>query len=839
MAVRRARVTRAGAVAAGFAVVALMSTLALPGARAGIWPRSTERVREGLASDDVTVRRRAARRLLSLPAQLGRALALTALQDDDDTVRLLGAQASAALEVEGASERVIPWLQERDEEIRVAACNLIRAVPTPNALPGLARALGDANAPVRRAAAAALGASGSSEAVSPLLGGLDDASPAVRLEVTRALARLGDVRAVVPLVARAQDQDPEVRRAAARALGALGDPRAVASLLLALRDRDDRVQVEALMALGALRAPEAVGAINSLLAGPERVLGTVAEAATRCLGRVGTAEAASALVAQLEREGPRRLDERRAVVREALVAAGPAGAAALRRALRGTPSLRLANAAVLALGVAEVPGAHQDIIAAAQRGRTDEPTALRALGRLGDPQALSFVLEQLDHPQASVRRVASEVAAGMLDPARVDGRAVDVIAPRLEDPRTTVGERIALARVLGATGSPRAEPWLRRLLRAREDGVRIAAMEAVGASGRASAETRGILREGLDDVARSVRAAAAEALGAVGADDDAAALLAMLARSGVDRYAVGRALSGALGRSTSATLAEQAAARISVSRPAVRDALIEGLGRMESKAARTALSRLARGADADDRRKVAEALAGHEGAAATLVTLAEDPDPAVRANAVWSLRGIASAAALPPLMVRLSDPDAAVAGNAGVAVGVTAARHGRADEATSALCTALDDPRAYVRAGALQGLRAMTRTCGDGRVARRLRRDTSWRVRVAAAQALQAAVPSSPENARALYRCRVDERDASVAVACDAKTTTHSPGVRDAVLVFVVPATADGPVARAPFALVRPDGVMRLGVADRRGAVFEADMPRGEVSLAVPAALAR
>ena len=40
-------------------------------------------------------------------------------------------------------------------------------------------------------------------------------------------------------------------------------------------------------------------------------------------------------------------------------------------------------------------------------------------------------------------------------------------------------------------------------------------------------------------------------------------------------------------------------------------------------------------------------------------------------------------------------------------------------------------------------------------------------------------------------------------------------------------------------ALVRPDGFLRLGVADRRGGVFEFGVPEGSLRLAVPAALAR
>ncbi len=65
-----------------------------------------------------------------------------------------------------------------------------------------------------------------------------------------------------------------------------------------------------------------------------------------------------------------------------------------------------------------------------------------------------------------------------------------------------------------------------------------------------------------------------------------------------------------------------------------------------------------------------------------------------------------------------------------------------------------------------------------------------------------------------------------------------TPGTDD-VAVYVVPDGRGAPLARAPFALVRPDGLLRLGLADRRGEVFEAATPRGVIRLGVPAALAR
>ena len=72
-----------------------------------------------------------------------------------------------------------------------------------------------------------------------------------------------------------------------------------------------------------------------------------------------------------------------------------------------------------------------------------------------------------------------------------------------------------------------------------------------------------------------------------------------------------------------------------------------------------------------------------------------------------------------------------------------------------------------------------------------------------------------------------------MAVRCG--TTRRVPADRDAVTVLVVPAGRSQPEPAAPFALELPDGTIRHGVADSRGAVFVRDTPRGVVSLTVPA----
>jgi len=52
----------------------------------------------------------------------------------------------------------------------------------------------------------------------------------------------------------------------------------------------------------------------------------------------------------------------------------------------------------------------------------------------------------------------------------------------------------------------------------------------------------------------------------------------------------------------------------------------------------------------------------------------------------------------------------------------------------------------------------------------------------------------------------------------------------------IIPAGRDTPSPAQPFALLRADGLIRLGDSDRRGQVFEVAAPRGALSLLEPAA---
>ncbi|AKT39323.1 HEAT repeat domain-containing protein [Chondromyces crocatus] len=887
------------------AALSLAPLVAAPDASAFLWPNVSDQIARALTSGDVVERRLAAQRLGELPLETAQKLVQRAMADPDVEVRLRVAQAAIGFRLPRAGDLVIDWLGEGDARLRLAACDVIRAAPTDRSVTALGRVLGDPDPNVRIAAAAAMGSSGLTEAVSALLGHLDDTAPEVRAEVGRALGRIGDARAVVPLIGKVQDAIPEVRRAVARSLGELGDTRAVSALMLALQDTAQEVRIEAVNALGKLRSDEATLAIAPLASQDDTDAGTlgspfgfprmpgrpqddrggrgeVREAALRALGRIGSEAAVKLLVAALAKDDA---GAPRSPVRDALVASGKTAAPALVAALSGSPLGNTGAGAALVLGrlgaasarearagrdgrdaAAGTPastaeaGARADttagtapreareaIVRGMQRGVVPLRFGLRALADLGDPAALPTVLELLGDEDPSVRREAILTSMALLDPARADGRAVDPARALLQDVATPLDERIELARLLGRTGSPRAQEALLPLVKAKSTALRLAALEALGSLRISAGAADKVLLGALDDESADVRLRAAVALSRVAGKGAAGVLLERLTVAAEqDRGALGIAIAGALARTADPALVRKVEAAVASAPEAARDALIEGLGRTRDKAAGEALARLARGG-IDDRRKVAEALAGHPEQVQTLRRLVTDADPGVRAGAVWSLGLVGGRDTLGALGAALKDPDVTVAGNAAATIGRVAARTNQPAAAPPLLCPALTDSRPYVRANALSGLTVAGARCDRTLARDLLARDPAEAVRLAAAEHLTRSAREPGKeglaDARALARCESDDRNAMVALRCarapQPVSARPDSTVRDGVAVFVVPEGRRSPLERAPFALVRPDGLMRLGLADRRGALFEASAPSGTLRLAVPAPLVR
>jgi HEAT repeat protein len=817
-------------------VVALGLALAAATPAAGlVWPDVAERVERDLSAPDPATRRAAAVALRSLGPARGAPLVLAALADPDDEVRLAAADAAIHLRVAGATDAVTGWLNAPDVRARRKACEVARALPSPHVVAPLARTLGDPDAEVRAEAAEALGRQTSAEAVAPLLGRLDDPTPAVRIQIIASLARLGNARAVVPLVGKVEDSSPDVRQAVVRALGDLGDARASAALVLALRDQNSEVRRDALTALGRMRAGDTVDAIAPFVSDASPALRL---AALGALGRIATPDAVRVLVAAIASGDDDSASLEPTPARDALVGAGAAAIPALRAVLAGSPSPQAATSAAWVLGALHARGEAPGIVLAMRRGALSPAAALHAIAGAGTGADVPVVLEFVADRSPLVRGEALAAALALLDPSVPDGRAVEPLAAALRDARPTADERARIATLLGRTGAPRAAPLLVDLTRAQDLGLRLAAIDALGALGPLPAASKqdaptAALLDAVQSPDAAVRLDAATALALAGGERARDALVASLdGGDEIDRAAVFTALAGVLSRvPTDASVAKLAQA-LAMSAGPERDAIIEAIGRTPLPSAGAVLANLARSEEAADRRAVATVTAARGGDPALARTLLADPEDSVRAQAAWSLGSLGDASDVARLqaIARAADIDAAA--NAAAAIGRIAARASRADLAAT-LCPLVSDPRAFVRTNALAGL-ARGGTCSDDAPLRRaLESDPSEDARSAAALAL--AIHPGPASAQALERCARTDPSSVVAARCRAAAAGLSlPARTHAALVYVVPDGSDAPRPNGSYAMVFADGSLRAGTTDRRGAVFEPLAPEGDVALRRP-----
>jgi len=845
-----------------FALALVGGLLVSPHAKAVLWPDVPDRIKTDLVSPDVTRRRAAAAELVHLPKDEALPLYKAALTDSDVDVRLAAADGASRRGLVETNDLLLPWLTDPDARLREGACDYFTQLPQPKLVKVLARSLGDTEPKVRLAAVRALGASGSSEAVAPLLARLDDGNSKIRLGVARALARLGDKRAVTPLVSKVQDEAAEVRQAVVRTLGELGDTKAAPALVIALRDSVLEVRIEALAALGRLRAADSVASIAPLsIDSSKKGSPDLRRAALAALGRIATAGAVEAIVRSFG-----QFEDTGGVVsspaREAAIAAGTVAEPILLGLLKDagsstsgtiTYSSSAAASAAFVLGELHTAGAGDVIVKAMRRGDVPQTVALHALASLGDTSQLPICLEYVSAADRSVRSEALTAAARLLDPEHPDGRAVEPLLASL-DLAQTAEDRSEIATLLGRTGAERVASVLSGLTSAKDERLRLAAIDALGTLGSSNAGPT--LAKLLSDGSGSVRLRAGVALGRSGGADVLPDILAKLTGAAeVDRLAVVLALGGLLerhGDSASVTAARKA---VVTSLGNERDLLIVGIGRAKAKDASAALLDIATAgaSDIDVRRAVAVALGARTSdpsALPLLRKLAADVDPSVRAQASWSLGAIGDGTDLTLLDKLAKDSSGAVAANAAAALGRIAARlpATAAPAVPAAICRALGDDRPYVRANALGALLQLAEAgrpavCSDGAMERRLlAEDGNDAVRISAARLFKTRLSGATAEVAAplrtsLERCVLADPSGAVATLCrDAlrpTTKTTNTAVPRSLVIFVAPDDGGPPMPRGAYAIDRPDGLLHVGTSDRRGAVVELQLGKGVVRLRV------
>jgi HEAT repeat protein len=329
----------------------------------------------------------------------------------------------------------------------------------------------------RRDAALALAGSTDPKVTEALAEALFDPTEAVAAAATSVLLDSGEEGLAAILDASrssARRDGGQSGRRLAAALSARADPLVVERLASALDRQRPAMRLEAVKLLSALDDPRRIGALEKALSDSDE--GVVAEAA-EALSRAGNA-AVPALVGAFER-GSAAL--RRRAVRALARTFGPPALEALSRALRD-PDVEVRRLAAWAIGEQEDPARLDDLLAAlrdpsagvaqeaaAAAAKIGDPRAVEALvsaarfltapganqafvlalARFGDPRALGFLLQRLDHPDPKLVATTAEALGAFKDP-----QACDALIAKLDHGHETV--RVAAARSLARIGHPMA-----------------------------------------------------------------------------------------------------------------------------------------------------------------------------------------------------------------------------------------------------------------------------------------------------------------------------------------------------------------------------------------------
>ena len=551
-------------------------------------------------------------------------------------------RAAAVSRLAGSRDEAdLPALLVAEEDpsplVRKAAAGAFAARGGPASIEALGKLVSDPDPEVAGAAARALSALPSEQRARELLAGAyPNGGPAARAEIASAIEAVGgSLREAVEDEARVlwdrnvaalANGTPTERAGAAEELGRSGRAEAV-KLLLPLVDSDaeeePRVAVAAARALGAVGDDSARAALEALLKdGPdaERV-----EAAAEALGTLGDPDAATAL-ATVGESGPARLA--RAAV-EALVALpqAPEVGLALCQVALHTREASLAARAAFQARARESECPEQPLLSHLSGQGAESVAALAALGQLRlspEPaeQASRRMEQLLAAPDPGVRAEAAR-SLGRLGIARA--------APALLRRASELRDRLERARGGADSGAP---PELEEEL-----GAVLSALSRLHAP-----EAGALARARLGDPSARLRAAAVDALGALGAEN-AGAIGAGLLDPDPRVFAASAEALGRIGPAAVPALSA-AAAKFNREDPERCGALARALGETGSPEAVPALATLAEGSAAA---AAATALGriGTQGATAALLTLLERPDPAGRPEALDALGGLAASEAGP------------------------------------------------------------------------------------------------------------------------------------------------------------------------------------------------
>jgi HEAT repeat protein len=502
------------------------------------------------------------------------------LVGDDEWARHQALERLRAQGVEpGDLERLVAQLADDDPGRRAGArmaLGALAATDSPSAAratEALLAALASADADLRVLAATAMGESANPAFLGALIQALDEDDPNVVAAAADALAALGRPGALAPLARLTEHPEFWVRAAAVVALGRLRDPSALPALARCAEVPGlEGAVVEAVRAIGDPSGLEVLAKLRRALPMPAlEAAGSILSAWNHVAPPAWVVAGARANVATLlatmdEEDDP-------AAGRLLGIAATPQAIHALLD-LVGPP--RHSEAAInglLALPSEERVDPILDRLADAETH--DAVTFLSLLPPLERPDRIERLVPYLTHPEAPIRAAAAEALARSPAerslPVLTDRLAADRVAPEVIRAAGALGSaacvallpllgdrdpavRAAAADALGRCADPSLAGEVERALgREEDDAARRALLRCLGrVAGGVAVPT---LVPALGDPDAETRLAAIEALGATGSADAVPHLERALGTGGGETLAVIRAL-GELGDPAAAPVLE-------------------------------------------------------------------------------------------------------------------------------------------------------------------------------------------------------------------------------------------------------------------------------------------
>lgn len=300
------------------------------------------------------------------------------------------------------------------------------------------------------------------------------ADRATKANACRQLAAIGDKTAVPALAALLTDED--LSHMARYALETLADPSVDAALRDALGKTKGRTQAGIIGSIGVRRDAQAVPALAALLTNPDN---SIAQAAARALGKIGTPDAAKALeraLASASAANQVAVCEGLLRAAEALAASNQAAPAlAIYDRLRATATLPHQVRSAGLRGAILVRGKDGVAIlkeALASKDHTQFAAAIATTYEIAAPEVTQALLEQVGKLGADGQVMVFQALAlrgdkSALQPALAAAKAGDKAV------------RIAAIHAVAALGDPSAAPALIALLADIEKEIASAAQESL------------------------------------------------------------------------------------------------------------------------------------------------------------------------------------------------------------------------------------------------------------------------------------------------------------------------------------------------------------------------